>query len=86
MGKIAHNSASVKRFFLNTFAENPMQEAIDITLGKHTNQGYSQEMQKHINRGLQAGLEGMTETEDISLSVYSWSLGGNCKPMERVEI
>lgn len=37
MGKIAHNSASVKRFFLNTFAENPAQEAIDISLGKHVN-------------------------------------------------
>jgi hypothetical protein len=41
MGKMAHNSASVKRFFMNTFNENPMQHAIEVVLGKHINQGYS---------------------------------------------
>ena len=37
MGKMAHNQASVKRFFMNTFSENPMQQAIDIVLGKNVN-------------------------------------------------
>jgi synaptojanin len=40
-GKMGHKAVAVKRFFLNTFSENPMQLSIDIVLGKFLNQGYS---------------------------------------------
>lgn len=86
MGKIAHNSASVKRFFLNTFAENPMQEAIDISLGKHVNQGYSKDLESHVKKGLSAGLQGMTETEEISISVASWSMGGKRTLIDKLDL
>jgi hypothetical protein len=36
-GKLAHKTVAVKRFFLNTFSENPMQTSIDIILGKFLN-------------------------------------------------
>jgi hypothetical protein len=47
-GKIAHKTVAVKRFFLNTFTENPMQLSIDIVLGKFLNQGYSKEQSDYI--------------------------------------
>jgi hypothetical protein len=41
--KVGHKVATVQRFFLNTFSENPMQLSIDITLGKYLNHGYIKE-------------------------------------------
>ena len=36
-GKISHKTIAVKRFFLNTLTDNPMQLSIDIVLGKFLN-------------------------------------------------
>jgi hypothetical protein len=40
-GKIAHKTVAVKRFFLNTLAQNPMQLSIEIILGKFMNLGFA---------------------------------------------
>lgn len=50
-GKIGHKTVAVKRFFLNTFSENPMQLSIDIVLGKWLNSAcYAQQQSQHIER------------------------------------
>lgn len=47
-GKLAHKTVAVKRFFLNTFSENPMQISIDIILGKFLNKGFSLEQTQFV--------------------------------------
>lgn len=47
-GKLAHKTVEVKRFFLNTFSENPMQISIDIILGKFLNKGFSLEQTQFV--------------------------------------
>lgn len=49
-GKLAHKTVAVKRFFLNTFSENPMQTSIDIILGKFLNQGFSLEQNLYLEK------------------------------------
>jgi hypothetical protein len=39
-GKVQHKKVEIGRFFLNTYAQNPMQQAIETILGKSLNQGF----------------------------------------------
>ena len=42
-GKLDHKLKVVNRFMINTLSENPMQNSIDIILGKHITTGFSSE-------------------------------------------
>lgn len=75
-GRIAHKTVAVKRFFLNTFSENPMQLSIDIVLGKFLNQGYSQEQSDYIASEISRISELQPKVELITIAVATWSLAG----------
>lgn len=51
-GKIAHKTVAVKRFFLNTLAQNPMQLSIEIILGKFMNLGFALNQKRYIDSEL----------------------------------
>jgi len=84
-GKLAHKTNAVKRFFLNTFSENPMQTSIDIVLGKFLNQGFSSEQNLYVEKEISLLSDQHTQVENMSIVVGSWNLGG-IRPYDNIEI
>lgn len=75
-GKIAHKTVAVKRFFLNTVGQNPMQLSIEILLGKFLNLGYSVQLAKFIKKELAEVKQSISTTQPLSIFVGTWNCGG----------
>ena len=75
-GKLDHKTKVVRRFMINTLSENPMQNSIDIILGKHISTGYSSEQKVFIEKNLRLLADEFSATETIKLRVYTWNMGG----------
>ena len=74
-GKIGHKTVAVKRFFLNTFNENPMQLSIDIVLGKWLNQGYATQQTQYIQKQMALSSDLKPTIENITIATATWNLG-----------
>lgn len=81
LGKLDHKTKVVQRFFINTFAENPMQTAIDIVLGKHLKTAVSSEQRKFVEGELAKLVDKYSKLNTYNLNIASWNLGGN-RPLE----
>ena len=80
-GKIAHKTVAVKRFFLNTVGQNPMQPCIEILLGKFLNVGFSSKLAKFIKKELNAPeIKAITtKTKPVAIFVGTWNCNGTNK-------
>lgn len=73
--KVQHKTMAVKRFFLNTLSENPMQLSIDIVLGKFMGAGYCSKRAEFIAKSL-ANEDVQPKVDRVTIGVGSWNLSG----------